>query len=400
MKSKALVCVLVSSLFACGDDGNHVHQIPDSNKTPDATVCTGVTGSKLDYLGRRAASSTGGAAFFWEGELGTLDGGPLYYQIEFWDGIEPSLTGAIDLSMGNQTSYDTCAVCVLAYTLDMNGDFARAFFQTGGTVTLNQDPVAAKTLDATVSGLKLGEISLTDGTPLSGGACFDYADATLQHDAVPNAWMGTNCDRSKYYSGGNCTCGCGVIDPDCTDTTAAATIDNCNGTTQDMCFIKEDRTNTECVTRPANDTCETAATALTLGTAVTGTTAGAKHDYDKNLDEATCTNAVAYGYTVPGPDVVYQVQLTQGTLYTITLNGLNANIDLGVALVGPAPTTNPASICKTGAPPITNCVGGKDDGGNGTAETFTYTPAATGLYYVIVDSWNYNVGGTFTLKVQ
>ncbi|HUS27367.1 MAG TPA: hypothetical protein VMZ53_02630 [Kofleriaceae bacterium] len=396
MNQRTLVCLLMSSLLACGDDGGgHVHGIPDA-KPADAQVCQAVTGSALDYFGYRAASGENGAAIFWTGELGTIDGETLYYDLEFWDGID-TLTGTIDLGAGNQTAYDTCAVCILGYTLDDNGDIARAFFQSGGTMNLAADPVATKNLNATVSGLTMVEISTADSTPIAGGPCLNYADATLTHDAVPNAWT---CDHGKYNSGGNCTCKCGIVDPDCTDASTAATVEGCNGTTENACFRTADATNTQCVVRPANDTCETAGAALTIGTPVTGTTAGAKHDYDKNLDEATCTNAVAYGYSVPGPDVVYQVTLTQGVPYTITLNGLGSKIDMGVAVVGPAPGTNPASICKTGAPPITNCVAGKDDGGNGIAETFQYTPSATGLYYIIIDSWNYNVGGMFTLNVS
>src|ERR1043165_2507726 len=127
MKTKALVCVLLSSLLACGDDGNHVHQIPDSNGNhADAQVCSMVAGSALDYAGYRAPTSMSDAAIFWTGELGTIDGETLYYDLEFWDGIEPSLTGTIDFSTGNQTGYDTCAVCVLGYTLDADGNIARA----------------------------------------------------------------------------------------------------------------------------------------------------------------------------------------------------------------------------------------------------------------------------------
>jgi hypothetical protein len=217
------------------------------------------------------------------------------------------------------------------------------------------------------------------------------------HDAVPNAWMGTGCERGKYNSGGACTCQCGVIDPDCTDT---ATLENCgNVANTDACF------RAMCVTAPKNDTCENAITevgaTITIGpTGVTGTTAGAKHNYDKNLDEAKCTNVMADGYSQPGPDVAYRVALTQGVPYTVALSGLATNMDMSIALVGPAASATDASVCQTGTTnPITACVAGADAAFNGGAESFTYTPAATGTYFIIVDSWSYNVGGPFTLKV-
>jgi len=388
MKSKALVCVLLSSLLACGDDGGHVHQIPDSNGGhPDATVCSMVTGSALDYAGYRAPTAMSDAAIFWTGELGTIDGETLYYDLEFWDGIEPSLTGTIDLASGNQTGYDTCAVCVLGYTLDADGNIARAFFQSAGSINLAADPIASKNLNATFTGLKLVEISTSDSSPIAGGPCLDYADGTVMHDAVPNAWMGTGCERTKYNSGGNCTCGCAVVDPDCTDTSV---LENC--TTGNACF------RAMCVTAPTTgDTCETAVPIALGATGVTGTTAGAKHNYDKNLDEATCTNN-APNYSLPGPDVVYSVALTAGTTYTVTMTSQS---DMAVALLGPGT----ASICGTGTTnPITTCKKGADadSAAAGGTETFQYTvpTGGTGTYFIIVDSWNYNVGGPFTLKIQ
>ena len=394
MNQRVLACLLASSLFACGDDGGHPHTIPDSNHPADALTCSTVAGSNLDYAGYRAATATADAAIFWTGELGMLDGSPLYYDLEFWDGIEPSLSGTLDLGSGNQTGYDTCAVCVLAYTLDADGNFARAFFQTAGSINLAADPIATKNLNATFTGLKLGEISLSDATPITGGACMDYTDGSVMHDAVPNAWT---CQHGQYNSGGNCTCKCGVIDPDCTDT---ATLEGCTADVgTNACF------RAMCVTAPTNDTCETAGTIALGATGVTGTTAGAKHNYDKGLEGATCTN-VAPDYAQPGPDVVYRTttNLAAGTTYTVTLSGLATNMDLSVALLGPLPGTTPEAICKTGnlVDPITTCVAGADAGLNGENETFTYTvpTGGTGAYYLIVDSWNVNVGGVFTLKIQ
>ena len=76
------------------------------------------------------------------------------------------------------------------------------------------------------------------------------------------------------------------------------------------------------------------------------------------------------------------------------------------ALVGPSGTfaTPDPAVCHTGSTTatITGCVAGADDNGNGMGETFDYTTNATtgaGYYYIIVDSFSYNIGGDFTLTV-
>lgn len=394
MKKRAFAFACAALFAACGDDGNNPHKIPDS-KTADAITCTGVTGSALDYAG--AGTTSMGGAMFWTGQLGTLDGDTLYYDLEFYQGYG-DVSGNIDLSAAPQDSYDTCSVCVIAYTLNTDGSYKRAFFQSGGTVNIPTDPVAAKNLNATFTGLKFGEADPTTFTLNSGGACLTYADGTLMHDAVPNAWT---CAHANYNSGGNCSCMCGAIDPDCTDATTGSTIDGCGTTVpaNETCF------RDMCTTRPTNDTCETA-TIVTVPTTAgsvmaTGTTAGAKHDYNKDLDAATCTND-APNYSLKGPDVVYQVTLLASTKYTFALSGIDSKNDPAIALVGP--TTTGAAICNTGSTTatITGCVAGADANVAGMGETFDYTTAAspaTQIYYVIVDSFSYNVGGPFTLTV-
>jgi hypothetical protein len=380
----AFACVLVAG---CSSDGKP-HTIPDSKTTVDALVCTDVTGSALDYAG--AGTTSMGGAIFFTGDLGTLDGDPLHYDMEFYQGYG-DVSGNIDLSAAPQDSYDTCSVCVIAYTLNTDGSFKRAFFQSGGTMNITTDPVAAKNLNATFTGLKFTEADTSTLAINSNGACLAYADGTVTHDAVPNAWT---CDHAKYNSGGSCGCMCGAIDPDCTDTQTA--IDGCTGAV--ACWQ-----GTTCVTtRPANDTCENAQALTTpvAGTPATanGTTIGALHDYNKNLDAATCTNEVQYGssFSLKGPDVVYKVTLTQGVPYTWKLSALDAKDDLAIAIVGPSAT---AAICNTGSTtmPITGCVAGADEAGAGADETVSYTPTATGVYYIIVDSYSYNIGGTFTI---
>jgi hypothetical protein len=259
------------------------------------------------------------------------------------------------------------------------GQVVKEYFQTGGTMTINGDPLTTQNLDATISGLTFEEVSIDDmsavSTPVPGGLCGGLVDQAAQHDNVPNAFT---CPHAGWNDGTTCNCVCGEPDPDCVLDTA--TISGCSGT--DRCF------HDECVAEITNDTCQTADATLVVGTPKNGTTAGAKHNYNAGLDDATCT-----GEHQPGPDVVYQIAL-DALPYTFTLSGLADDVDLGLSLVGP--TTDPATCDAT---TIGLCVAGADAGFGGDNETFMYTPAAPGTYYLIVDSFYADNGGAFTLSV-
>lgn len=137
---------------------------------------------------------------------------------------------------------------------------------------------------------------------------------------------------------------------------------------------------------PANDTCQTA-TSIQVGTPVTGTTVGASPNYDSGLE--TCT-----GFVQPGPDVTYKITLVAGQAITVTLSAPYATFDPSISLVGPG---SASSICDV--VPVT-CLAGADAAGFGAGESFMYTTAGTGTYYIIVDSY-YGAGssGAFTLNV-
>jgi hypothetical protein len=170
---------------------------------------------------------------------------------------------------------------------------------------------------------------------------------------------------------------CGMPDPDCWINTTPTV--GC--TTGQACF------RDACVTPPTNDTCATAA-AITIGTPVTGDTSGAKRNYDAGLDAVACT-----GVGQPGPDVVYSVDLAAAQQITVTLSGLAATYDGGVSLVGPGA----AALCD--ANPIATCVAGADDKFAGQTETFMYTATGAGTYFIIVDGYGIEDGGTYTLGV-
>ena len=134
---------------------------------------------------------------------------------------------------------------------------------------------------------------------------------------------------------------------------------------------------------PPNDTCATA-TALVIGTSGwAGTTLDATPNYDSGLE--TCT-----GFPQAGPDVAYSFFVASGTQITVNLVP-DASFDASISLVGPGTP----DVCN--AVPIT-CLAGSDVGGRGGAESFSYTPATSGVYYIIVDSY-YNYGSNFTMSV-
>lgn len=381
--------ILALSLSACGGDSKKTPDASqaDAPKTIDAQNCDPGTVGTFDYVGPFEAMPPSAT---WDASLTGVGGGSaLDYQIQIYGGVESSLSGTFDLSMGKQANFSSCAICVMAFSkdTDTNGNPARAFFQKSGSIMLSQDPLASSHLMGTISNLELQEVTIDwptathqgdyTSTPVANGACGSVASQQLDHDGVPNAYT---CTHTGWLDGTSCDCNCGAEDPDCYSGSNA--IPAC--TTGQICKASA------CVTGPTNDTCAAAGIPLTLGTAVTGTTAGAHNDYDMGLEGATCT-----GFAQPGSDVAYVVTLTAATQYTIALTNVDAAYDASVALVGPGAAT----VCGA---TITTCVGGADAMFEGGDESFTYTPTTTGTYYVIVDSESPPglEGGAFTLTVS
>jgi len=359
---------------ACGK--SNPKKQPDAAAMPDAArVCTNVTPGMLDAFGYQPMGMPPNA--FWGAPLtGTLaDGNPLTYQFEIYGGIEPSLVGTFDLSMGNQANYMTCAVCVRAFDNDAMGNLVKQFYQLAGTVTLTEDPLAAGHLVGSVTGLELQEVNVDmttfASTPVPNGACATLGSFSVDHDKVPNAWT---CSHAAFQDGTTCDCKCGgttftgLYDPDCD--LKNPPVNGC--TTGQGCF------KDGCVNRPANQTCQTATPVVVNATGITGTTIGANEKYNAGLEGAACVGA-----PVPGPDAVYSVVMTAATQYTVTLSGLDATYDGAIALVGPDAGT-PGSVCD--ANPIATCVKGADAMAAGGNETFSFTPTTTGTYFVLVTS--------------
>jgi hypothetical protein len=209
------VAVALPSLVACGgDDGG--------NNTPDAPPAD--TGRSCD-----AATPTGALAVFdgtdesfvaWSQPVTVAVAGAdqINLNFEFYSGIESSLSGALDLTAGNQNNYATCAACVRIAAFDADGNLVKEFFQDGGTLNLTEDPFTNGKLVGTADDVSLVEVSINrddqsyTSTPVSGGVCLTLGALTLNADSVPVDWT---CAKEAFNDGASCDCACGAHDPDC-----------------------------------------------------------------------------------------------------------------------------------------------------------------------------------------
>ena len=119
----------------------------------------------------------------------------------------------------------------------------------------------------------------------------------------------------------------------------------------------------------ANDLCTGAIDIQAQGLASWGvnlTNAGTYYN-DYNLVSPSCT-----GYTTAGPDALYKIDLALGETLTVDENG---TCDLAVWIA-----TDCGNLIGT-------CVAGADETTTGS-EIVTYTAAAAGTYYVVIDAYN------------
>jgi hypothetical protein len=135
---------------------------------------------------------------------------------------------------------------------------------------------------------------------------------------------------------------------------------------------------------PDNDICETAKP-LTLGPEVLGTTHDATSNYNSGLE--TCT-----AFEQPGQDVVYSISMVAGSSYSVNLVP-EASFDASISLLGPGTP----GVCNV--TPV-NCVAGADFGFDGDPESFMFTAAQTGTYYIIVDSFLSGETGSGSFSIQ
>jgi hypothetical protein len=89
------------------------------------------------------------------------------------------------------------------------------YFAESGTLTTAVDPYSRR-LEATVTGLRLGEVTIDlftrESTPALGGACVEVADFSVSGIFPPEGWT---CSPEAYGDGEHCDCECGAYDEDC-----------------------------------------------------------------------------------------------------------------------------------------------------------------------------------------
>ncbi len=383
------------SLIACGggDDGNNTSADDvdddvvidiDATPTPDAEIintCTDIT--VAEYALNSADGTNASFNFLINEDLGT--GTAAFGQIEIYSDFgKANFVGTFDLaSAGQDDNYATCATCFRILGANAAGDaIEKQWFQTGGSVTFTADPLTGA-LAGTVTNLAMTEVTIADdgsfvSTPVAGGSCLSFDTLTLS--LIPADW---SCADAAFGDGTTCDCECGGIDPDCSITDAplvgceAGEICGGEGT---------------CVTPPANDVCGGAIALTVDAAATTGTNLLAANDFNAGLEAEACT-----GYAQVGGDVTYSVDLTAGQTVTIAVapEAGNVDLDLALGLLGPGDAT----VCD--ADPVV-CGAGADAGLSGDPETFNFTAATAGTYFIIVDSFFADGAegqGNFTIAV-
>ncbi|NOX57312.1 MAG: hypothetical protein GXP29_00440 [Planctomycetes bacterium] len=133
-----------------------------------------------------------------------------------------------------------------------------------------------------------------------------------------------------------------------------------------------------------NDTCD-AATGVNCGDNLIGesneASNGANGDYSPGGFGNACT-----GFSAPGPDVVYELNLPATQDVTIVMSP-GATLDASLYVV---------TDC---ADPEGTCVAGDDSGLSGGPETVTFSAVAGTTYFIIADAFG-AAGGTFDLSIS
>ena len=111
-----------------------------------------------------------------------------------------------------------------------------------------------------------------------------------------------------------------------------------------------------------------------------GDTTGALNDYNPEDNECTL-------YPQLGPDVVYDFIYDKPVELTVTMEP-EEGFDCGLYV---------ATNCDV---PITTCVAGSDENGEGEPESVTFIANANTIYYIFCDSYREDSYGSFTLHVE
>ncbi len=148
-------------------------------------------------------------------------------------------TGTFPLDDEENGNLGTCAECLSLFVDEPSAEITptAVLFQTAGTITLRKDP-RTRMLDATITGLRLEEVSVNQETLESsvvpGGRCVEFGTLTFDLKVIPEEWT---CTDTKFAGDGLCDCNCGAYDPDCDD--GDNTVIGCAG--NEICYYGECR---------------------------------------------------------------------------------------------------------------------------------------------------------------
>lgn len=183
--------------------------------------CTSITVPNFEFLGLGFF----GVPYYFGGTPDTALGEAAedLMLLEIWN---PELSGTVDLGSASSIDYATCDACAIVdVDLDAEGNPAKKFFQTGGTLEISSYSDGYY-LTGTLSNVNLIEVAqdAESGalTPVAGGACITINSQAIAIDPPVAGW---ECSPDYYQDGEYCDCRCGAVDPDCTD--VALPVDGC-----------------------------------------------------------------------------------------------------------------------------------------------------------------------------
>jgi hypothetical protein len=178
-----------------------------------------------------------------DGDFAAID----FYQGSGYDGAQ---RGTFNLGEPEEAQYQTCARCVRIFQ-DLGGQNEKVFFQESGEMfvdpssdQMNGSPVF------TISDVTLIEVTIDAeylSEPVPNGECLHVTAGSFSITAGEPLWDDVLCNIN-WRGDGLCDCGCGLLDPDC----SASTADVCDG-----CYCAGD---TDVCSANANWLCEPAPT--------------------------------------------------------------------------------------------------------------------------------------------
>lgn len=104
---------------------------------------------------------------------------PDIISFEFWSSDDTPLdTGTFDLGSGGNANYSSCRECILVFQDILNGVAQKIFFQTAGSITIDENtvPGAGPDVGLTWSNVTLAEVTLNpdtaESTLVPNGDCY------------------------------------------------------------------------------------------------------------------------------------------------------------------------------------------------------------------------------------